>query len=83
MGSLKRKCIVGEMDGVWGKTWGVCMATPLAIVLIVVAVVVVLVIVGLIVKVAVKRYQRSVRSRPPQKKTVSLLLSVCCDTCLI
>ena len=83
MGSLKRKCIVGEMDGVWGKTWGVCMATPLAIVLIVVAVVVVLVIIGLIVKVAVKRYQRSVRSRPPQKKTVSLLLSVCCDTCLI
>ena len=83
MGSLKRKCIVGEMDGVWEKTRGVCMATPLAIVLIVVAVVVVLVIIGLIVKVAVKRYQRSVRSRPPQKKTVSLLLSVCCDTCLI
>ena len=77
MGSLTRKCNVGESDGVWGKTVGVCMATPLAIVLIVVVVVVVLVIIGLIVKVAVKRHQRSVKARPPQKKTVSLLLSVC------
>ena len=78
-GSLSRKCEVGEMDGEWGKTKGVCMAISLAIVLIVVAVVVVLLIIGLIVMVLVKRHQRAMKSRPPQKKNVSLILPVCCN----
>ena len=55
VGTMKRACKLGEVDGEWEKATGSCIAVAVMVVIILVALVVVIVIVWIIIRVSKKR----------------------------
>ena len=67
MGTMHRKCFLGEKDGIWGITEGRCFAVPMVVTVTVLGIV----IVAGIVYIAIKIHRR----KPTPGKAKKSLLS--------